>query len=112
MIAAQLKPAVVPGRPEIERDFDALMPQFLAVMTARMPEFVDLTAEIYARNFTAAELRDIIAFYRTPSGQKFIQSQTVLAQQSMAAGQKFAESLFAELQQKIIQELRKRGHDL
>ena len=71
-----------------------------------------MIATLYANNFSPAELREVTAFYRGPTGQKFVQAQTVLAQQSMAAGQQFAQKLFGDMQQRIIQELRKKGHAL
>jgi uncharacterized protein len=112
MIMQQLKPAVVQGRKEVERDFDNLNPVFIGVMNDRMKEFTDLIAVIYANHFSAAELRDIIAFYRTPTGQKFVQSQAPLAQQAMNAGQQFAQKLITDMQEKMKQELRKKGHTL
>src|ERR1700676_343417 len=66
-----LKPAIVQNRPEVERDYDAFVPKLLDGMNARMNELLDTVAAIYARNFTAAELNEIIAFYRGPTGQKF-----------------------------------------
>jgi hypothetical protein len=81
-------------------------------MNARMNELLDTVAAIYARNFTAAELNEIIAFYRGPTGQKFVQRQGGILQESMAAGQKFGQSLGGELQRRMTDELRKKGHDI
>jgi uncharacterized protein len=112
MIMQQLKPAVVQGRKEVERDFDTLNPVLIGAMNDRMKEFIELIAVIYANHFTAAELRDIVAFYRTPTGQKFVQSQAPLAQQAMSAGQQFAQKLIVDMQERMKQELRKKGHTL
>lgn len=112
MILQQLKPAIVQGRKEIERDFDSLGPVLTAVMNERMQEFTEMIARVYAAQFSAAELRDIIAFYRTPTGQKFVQSQAPLAQQAMSAGQQFAQKLVVDMQERMKQELRKKGHSL
>jgi len=107
-----LKPAVVQNRPEVERDYDAFVPKLLEGMNARMNELLDTVAAIYARNFTAAELNEIIAFYRGPTGQKFVQRQGGILQESMAAGQKFGQALGGELQRRMTDELRKKGHDI
>ena len=72
----------------------------------------ELMALIYARNFSAAELRDLAAFYRTPIGQKLLQKMPTIAQESMTAGQQFAQAIGSDLQQRIVDELRKRGHDI
>src|ERR1700744_4105504 len=65
-----LKPALTQDRPEIERDYEAMMPMVADAFAPYYTSMVDGIAAIYATNFTAAELRDIEAFYRQPTGQK------------------------------------------
>ena len=107
-----LKPAVVQNRPEVERDFDALVPMLLETMNARVTEILDKVAAIYARNFTVAELNEVAAFYRGPTGQKFVQRLPSVMQESMAVGQQFGQQIGTELQQRMIEELRKKGHNI
>jgi hypothetical protein len=112
VIMTQLKPAIVQGRPEVERDYDAIMPHLLERMAQRSGEIVELTAAIYASNFSAEEIRQVTAFYRAPVGQKFLDKLPAITQASMAMGQKWGQSIAAEMRDKIIEELRKRGHKL
>jgi hypothetical protein len=111
-IFQHLKPAIVQNRPEVERDFDALTPVLQDKMTARIDELMSAVVLIYATNFTAAELRDLLAFYNTPTGKKFLQKTPVVTQQTMAAGQKFGQSAGADAQKQLLEELRKKGHSL
>jgi uncharacterized protein len=111
-IVAALKPAIVQNRPEVERDYDAIMPILIGGMSARLNEVIDQVAALYARVFTAAELREITAFYRGPAGQKFVNNQTLIMQESMAIGQQFGQTVAREMQTRIIEELRKRGHNI
>ena len=108
-IVQQLKPAIVQNRPQVERDYDAIMPLMLDSMNARVSEIIDQVAALYARNFTAAELNEVVAFYRGPTGQKFIQKLPLITQESMVIGQRFGQSIAAELRSRIVDELRKRG---
>lgn len=112
MIIQQLKPAIVQNRPEVEKDYDSFMPQILVQANARMAEFVDSIALVYAQHFSAEELRAITQFYKAPVGQKFIQLMPRIMQDSMAVGQKFGESLAADMRNKIIEKLREKGHKL
>ncbi len=107
-----LKPVIVQNRPDIERDYDALVPVMMEAMNSRVEELLDKIAALYAKNFTADELNEITAFYRGPTGQKFVQQMPALMQQSVAIGQQFGQTLGAELQQRMKEELRKKGHDL
>jgi hypothetical protein len=111
-IMKTLKPAIVQNRPEVERDYDAIIPIMMEGMTARVNEVLDKVAALYARVFTVDELHEITAFYRGPTGQKFVNSQTVIMQESMAIGQQFGQTVARELQSRIIEELRKRGHKI
>jgi uncharacterized protein len=112
MIMQQLKPMIVQGRPEVERDFDASLPQVIDAMSGRMGELVDAIAVIYAQNFSADELRQVSAFYRTPVGQKFLEKLPAITQQSMTVGQKFGQQLASDLRDRMIEQLRKKGHNI
>ena len=110
--AEQLKPAIVQGRAEVARDFDALAPQLIESLSAQSAAFADGVAMIYARNFSADELRQLASFYRSPIGQAFLSKMPVIAQQSMALGQQLGQSVAGELRDRMIEELRKRGHNI
>jgi hypothetical protein len=112
MIFKSIKPAIVQNRPDVDHDFDALVPIVQQKMSARISELEDAVAVVYASNFSAAELRDLIAFYKTPTGQKLLEKTPLIAQQTMAAGQKFGQSAGAEAQQEMTDQLRNKGHAL
>jgi hypothetical protein len=111
-ILQALRPAVVQGRPQVEKDFDAFAPALLDNMSARLPEFAEQIILIYARNFTPGEMREMTTFYRTPVGQKLLEKLPTVTQESMRAGQAWGQRIGAEVQNRMIEELRKKGHDL
>jgi len=103
-----LKPAFVQGRPEMAKDYDAIMPIIIEGASQRLSAFADMLAGIYAQNFSVDELHDLTAFYRSPTGQKLIARQPIIARASMVAGQQFGQMLVADLKEKITEELKKR----
>jgi hypothetical protein len=111
-IMSSLKPAIVQNRPQVERDYDALVPVLLEGMDARLNEMIDQVAALYARTFTTEELREVVAFYRGPTGQKFVQRMPLIMQESMLIGQRFGQSVSTEIRDRMIEELRKRGHNI
>jgi hypothetical protein len=111
-IMQALKPAIAQGRPQVERDLDTLMPVLLDSMSSRLGELVDQMAGVYARNFTSDEIRQLTTFYRTPVGQKFLEKMPTVMQESMSLGQAFGQKVAGELQTRMIEELRKKGHNL
>jgi hypothetical protein len=52
-----------------------------------MREMEDEIAALYARTFTEQELKDILAFYATPSGRSMLAKTPALMQESVAIGQ-------------------------
>lgn len=69
-------------------------------------------AKLYADNYTQAELRDIIAFYQTPTGQKTIAKMPVLMQESLAMSMAGVQANMGEFQRRVgalIQDYQKRA---
>lgn len=84
-----LPPALMsdPGLARIMTDYLAQIPTTLRpATTAFIPKQMDAVAQAYARMFTLAELRDIVAFARTPSGKSYLQrSMDVMSDPAVAA---------------------------
>jgi uncharacterized protein len=69
-------------------------------------------AKLYADNYTEAELKDIIAFYQTPTGQKTLAKMPVLMQQSLTMSMSGVQANMPEFQRRIsglIQEYQKKA---
>jgi hypothetical protein len=111
-IVLGLRPALVQDRPEIERDFDAMMPEIRETFTSYSTAITDAVATVYAANFTAKELREIETFYRQPVGQKLVEKTQALAQQSNQAGQDAVRKATDDLRKRLADALRQRGHKL
>ena len=54
--------------------------------------------ELYMRTFTEAELRDLIAFYKTPTGRKSLEKMPELLQEGMKIGEEVAQQHKGELE--------------
>ncbi len=93
VILLGLKPALTQDRPEIERDYEAMLPAVADAYTPYYNAMVDSIATVYANTFSVEELRQIEAFYR---------------QIGEDTGRKAAEALRTSLTQL----LRQKGHKL
>jgi hypothetical protein len=62
-----------PGR-ELEVD-DLVQAYFVPLINARYGEIIDVGAREYAKDFTPAELDQLLAFYQSPLGKKLVASQ-------------------------------------
>ena len=112
VVSQQVRTMIVAADPRVQKDFDAFAPVLQAAMEARLQAFVDECAAIYARHFTAEELQQVRDFYRAPIGEKFIRAQPDVLKESMALGQQWGQAVALELQNRMTEELRKRGHNI
>ena len=83
-----------------------------AIRSRGPSELVDESARIYASHFTEAELKQILAFYQTPTGRKMITEEPRALDQSMANAGEFGDKLSDEIIAKMRDEMKKRGHDI
>jgi hypothetical protein len=71
--------------------------RFLEQARARRGELEDGYVALYDRNFTAAELRGLIAFYESPIGKRFVEVQPTLTREGMAMGQEWGTRIGADV---------------
>ena len=107
-----IKPAVTQDRPELEHDYDAMLPMIADAFTPYYTAMVDGIATVYANNFTVQELREIEAFYRQPIGQKLLEKTPALSQQALAVGQEIGRKAAEDLRHRLTEALRQKGHKL
>ena len=69
-------------------------------------DLINLILPIYEKHYTHQDIKDLIAFYKTPIGKKSIEVLPNITQESMTAGQQWG----AELGEKIVNELKKEGY--
>ena len=69
-------------------------------------------AKLYAMRFTEQELKDALAFYKSPLGRKLLAEEPNLLDQSMKNAQTWADKLSEEVIAKMRTEMKKRGHEI
>ncbi len=65
-------PAPAGGDAKAQEVKQAMLDAANAAVLAKLPDFLDKTAVIYAKVFSEKELTDIVAFYDSPSGKAFV----------------------------------------
>ncbi|SFJ77664.1 DUF2059 domain-containing protein [Bradyrhizobium sp. Gha] len=112
-ILLRLRPILSQDRPEIERDFDAAVPAILEANQSKYDNsMIEGAAALYAKIFSADELRDIDAFYRSPAGQKYIEKSHELSEINQKLSDEISRQATDEMKERITQSLREKGHKL
>lgn len=70
---------------------------------AKPEQLVEMIVPIYMKHIDTNDLDTLLAFFRTPTGKRWIQAQTPMMKDSMEAGQKWGQ----ELAMKVMEELNK-----
>ena len=82
----------------------AFWERFVERLRSDSTGFLATLAPIYERSFTAQELNDILSFYRSPTGRRFVELQPELAQASVRAAQRWGARIGAEVAAELIEE--------
>jgi uncharacterized protein len=94
------------------KDLNEVADSLIKQYSARSGELLTDAARIYASHFTEAELKQLLAFYQSPLGQKVITEEPKTADESMAMAGSWADKLSEEVISKMRAEMKKRGHDM
>jgi uncharacterized protein len=71
--------------------------RFLEQARARRGELEEGYVTLYERNFTTPELRELIAFYDSPIGKRFLEVQPTLMREGIALGQEWGTRIGADV---------------
>lgn len=107
-----LKPALTANNPKAAKDWDEIAPLMTEEFASLKQSLLDDVSAIYARSFETDELRQFIAFYHSPAGDKLARLTPTLAQETMGAGQKFGQQVALKVAERMRDELRKRGNKI
>src|SRR5262245_38389533 len=80
--------------------------------TPRIAELVNEGARVYAGKFSEQELKDILAFYKSPLGRKVIEQEPAILEQTVVNLENWANRFSNEVIAKFRTEMRKKGHEI
>jgi uncharacterized protein len=109
LIMQQIENAFVQLKPEHSDVIKEVFKLATSKFTERKQEAFDQVAIVFAEGFTASELREIVAFYKTPIGVKLIKAQPEIAQKTLAIGQAWGRRIGQDVEQEVRKELKQRG---
>jgi hypothetical protein len=88
---------------------DLLSEVLLPEMSKLKPEMIDAAANIYAANFSADELKQILAYYQSDIGQKVISRLPTILQEQGRVAQQIVIRMMPDIQAKLEQAIKARG---
>ena len=81
------------SNPMLGKDLNEVAAKLRAEFAARSAEIMADVAKLYASRFTEQELKDALAFYKTPLGRKLLVEEPNILDQSLKNAQTWADKL-------------------
>ena len=101
------------ANPEIPQQvLDALANDGKEEFHKALPELIEPMIAIYDKNYSADEIRQLLAFYQSPLGRKMIARMPEITQQSMAVGNAWGTSIGERVAARIRASAKQKGYDL
>lgn len=82
-----------------------LPPEMVAAMkeefTGGLDQMVEMTVDVYERNFSMEEVKAFVAFYESPTGQKISKVMPTVLKESTEAGMKWGQQMQPRLMKRM-----------
>ncbi len=79
------------------KQVDLFLAKFQQRFNDGIPNFIDLVAQVYARDFSDEDLQNLLAFYRSPTGQHLLEKQVVIAQGMAQVGSQWGKAIAQDI---------------
>jgi uncharacterized protein len=100
------------ANPLLGKDLNEVAAKLQTELTPRTVELLNDGARLYASKFTEQELKDVLAFYKSPIGRKVITQEPAILDQSSSNVDEWANKFADEVIAKFRAEMRRRGKEI
>ena len=111
-IVERTKAALVQTSPQLSKDLNDVGTQLRNEFGPRRNELVAEAAKFYAQRFSEQELRELVAFYKSPIGKKMITQEPQVLDETFNYVQQWGPRISEEVMSRFRAEMKKKGHDL
>jgi uncharacterized protein len=111
-VVQQTTGTILQTNPGLSKDLDEVSAQLRTEYQPRIAEMTNEIVKLYAARFTEQELKEAVAFYKTPTGKKILTEEPRILDETYARIQQWANRLQDEVMTRVRAEMKKRGHNL
>jgi hypothetical protein len=111
-VIEQTKGALLQTNPQLAKDLTDVGKQLGTEFAPRRAEIIDAAAKAYAARFSEKELKDVVAFYKTPAGQKMVAQEPLVLDDTFGFVQQWQGRIGEEVMNRFRAEMKKKGHNL
>ena len=111
-LARRVKARLVKRSPKLKKQIERAVDEVALTLVERQGELDLLIARSWAERFSLQELRDISAFFATPTGTKLAKANTELIATGLDIAREWGQQMGIEMMQAVTENLKKQGHQL
>ncbi|CAN2534630.1 hypothetical+protein [Methylocapsa aurea] len=108
----QIALSVTRTRPDMVPDLNLVLAAVRPEFDKKVDEMIDSAAQLYTQRFSPKELEDVAAFFKSPSGRKYVGMLPVLMSDMFVAMQAWSQKISVDMMSRVREEMRKKGHEL
>jgi hypothetical protein len=102
---------IVATRPELKDPLHQVLVALVPEFEKGEPAVLDDVAHVMASKLTEAEIKEVLAFYESPTGKKFVAAEPAFVNELQVAGSNWRQKLADDLLPRVREELKKKGVD-
>jgi hypothetical protein len=108
----QAKNLFLPTNPNLNKPLTEVATQLRTEYSGKTDELFSEVAKAYASRFTEQELKEMVAFYKTPLGKKMLTDEPGAIEDGFGRAKDWANAFSQQMVTRMRAEMKKKGYDL
>ncbi|MGH6794091.1 MAG: DUF2059 domain-containing protein [Methylocella sp.] len=108
----QIASSLTQTRPELRHDLNAVLAQLKPEFDKQVDEMIDIAAQIYVKQMSEQDLKAAVAFFESPAGKKYVETQPAFLTEAVTAMQGWQGKVSTDMMTRVRAEMKKKGHDI
>jgi uncharacterized protein len=108
----QIGSSLTQTRPELKSDLSVVLNELKPEFDRKVDEMIYVAAQIYVKQMSEQDLNAAVAFFESPAGRHYVETQPAFVTQVVAAMQGWRGKVSTDLMARVRAEMRKRGHEI
>jgi hypothetical protein len=111
-VIEQTKGALLQTNPQLAKDLNEVAAQLRTEFGPKRNELMGYAAKLYADRFSEQELKDMLAFYKSPLGRKMSNVEPQVLDETFNYIQQWGQKVSEDVMNRFRAEMKKKGHNL
>lgn len=111
-VVDQAKTMLLRTSPQLSKDLNDVAAAITPEFQVRRSDLINEAAKIYASRFSEQELKEMVAFYKTPLGRKMLVQEPLVLDETFNYVQQWGPRVAEDVMNRFRAEMRKKGHQL